>query len=91
MTLSERELFSLPVETRSGVPIGSVVGIELDTATHRIIHYRVERGALVFKKIMLIAPIQVLSLTNEKMVVEDTMVKEASPIEREEEPDASAA
>jgi len=39
--LSERELFSLPVETRSGVSLGSIVGIELDATTHRIAHYRV--------------------------------------------------
>ena len=89
--LSERELFSLPVETRSCVSLGSIVGIELDATTHRIAHYRVERGALVFKKTLLIAPTQVLSLTNEKMVVEDAVIKELSSIEHEEEPDASAA
>lgn len=75
MPLSSHTLLGLPVETRSGTPLGKVVGFTLDEASQSILSYEVKRGRIMSDH-LLVHRGQVLSLTEEKMTVEDAAVKE---------------
>lgn len=75
MILSRKQLLQLPVETRSGQSIGRVVDLEFDAAEQRIWRYHVSQGSVFFKNKLLISPSQVISLSEQKMVVEDGVVK----------------
>lgn len=85
MQLSHRQILGLSVETQSGQKLGVVASFEIDTEQQVILRYIV-RPALVprlLAKELIISAGQVVSLTNEKMVVVDGVVPvraaEASP------------
>ena len=65
-------LKNLPVKTKSGIDLGSIRDIILDTESHTILQYEV--GNLLSKK-YLINREQVVYIDNEKMVVDDNVVK----------------
>lgn len=69
----------LPVYTESGQKLGSVREIEIDIETHSIRKYIVTHGFFTGKETFLITPLQVKSITAEKMVVEDTIIKASKP------------
>lgn len=71
MQLSNQQLFGLPVQTISHQHLGVVVGITLDTEQHVIMQYQV-RTWPVIGQVLLISSSQVVRLTNELMVVDDT-------------------
>ncbi|MEK7546009.1 MAG: hypothetical protein AAB554_02930 [Patescibacteria group bacterium] len=76
--LDEKTLLKLPVETKSGVPLGRVAGFDFDVETHAILRYRVRPRGLasgMLKKPLLISREQVLSIDAEKMVVDDNVEK----------------
>jgi len=76
--LDDKILMKLPVETKSGTALGRVAGFEFDVENHAILRYRVRpRGlaAAMLKKPLLVAREQVLSITAEKMVVDDNVEK----------------
>lgn len=75
MSLNSHTLLGLPVETRSGAPLGRVSGFTLDEASQSILSYEVKRGRILGDH-LLVHRGQVLSLTEEKMVTEDAVVKE---------------
>jgi sporulation protein YlmC with PRC-barrel domain len=79
MRLTKRELINLPVYTQSNQHLGRVSDFEVDSATHVIVKYRVKSGSLIkefLQKELIIAKEQVISMSAEKMVVEDTLLAE---------------
>ncbi|MFH1171124.1 MAG: PRC-barrel domain-containing protein [bacterium] len=79
MTIDAKHLLNLPVETTTGRQIGRVRGFRLDTHTHTILQYEVRRSGILKELLsadLLIHQQQVISITNEKMVVDDLAVPE---------------
>ena len=78
MLLSSKQLFDLPVETKSGIKLGQISGFNMDVETQKIWQYLVKppliKGGFL-KEALLIHQGQVVSLTKEKMVVLDNVVK----------------
>lgn len=81
MRIKSKQLLNLPVYTASQHFLGRVMDFEMDTSTHQITLYAVGSSSLV-KKILgereelLIHYEQVISLTEEKMIVHDNVLKE---------------
>ncbi|MBI4415185.1 MAG: PRC-barrel domain-containing protein [Candidatus Kerfeldbacteria bacterium] len=75
MRAKAKQLLGLPVETASGAPLGRVRDCIFDTESHTIIQYEV-RGTNPFAKERLIGAHQVVSISREKMVVEDLILKD---------------
>ncbi|MFA6027378.1 MAG: hypothetical protein WC752_00425 [Patescibacteria group bacterium] len=81
MKLSHKQLISLPVYTQSDQHLGKVAGFEFNTDSHIIIKYVISQSSLVKEWLNLgseleIASAQVISITAEKMIVEDAVTKE---------------
>ena len=68
------QLKHLPVVSQSGVSLGRVEGFVFDPETHAIFQYEVRYGAPLSRKTYLIGTAQVVSVTAERMVVEDGAV-----------------
>jgi len=91
MRLKKKEIINLPVYTQMGHHLGKVIDFELDSELQNIISYEVKSGD-IFKEIsgkgLKVAKEQVISITNVKMIVEDSvsrlgekkLVKKAVPI-----------
>jgi len=78
MKIRNKQLLGLSVVTASGQSLGKVCGWELDVETHQILKYEVKTSGFItqpFAKTLLIASHQVVSISLEKMVVEDNVVK----------------
>ena len=76
--LDHAALLKLPVQTKSGTPLGRVAGFELELDTQTIVRWQVRPkgiAARVLKKPFLIGREQVLSIDEEKMVVDDNVEK----------------
>lgn len=76
MSLSSKDLINLPVYTQSDKYLGKVLSFEIDADTQTVIKYYVRAGSLAAEllgesKELIISQNQVISLTEEKMVVED--------------------
>lgn len=83
MTLADHEWRNLPVETTLGTAVGRLTGVELDPGTHRVAYYHVRRRRLVPSgPDLLVPPAQVVSLTQEKMVVDDLVVRDRAVADR---------
>ncbi|MFH0804786.1 MAG: PRC-barrel domain-containing protein [Patescibacteria group bacterium] len=77
MNLQLRQLSNLPVYTQSGQHLGRVVDFELDSTSQSVLQYHVRSSQLIrelLRQDLLVSREQVVSLTNEKMVVEDSTV-----------------
>lgn len=79
MKMRLRDSIGLPVETQHGRALGKVIDVEIDIETHVVMHYCVDGKPFVKKLLagepdLLIAPTQVISITAEKMIVEDGVV-----------------
>ncbi len=80
--MTNREIINLRVETKSGQALGRVVEFEIDALTGKIVSYRVKSSNVIrglFKDELIINQSQVISLTKEKMIVEDNVVAEIQP------------
>lgn len=89
MTLTARHLLGLPVVTQSGKPLGKVHDFTLDSLQQSVTQYTVRNTNVLrglFGHELLIAASQVISLTSEKMVVEDLVVREGEPAALPETP-----
>lgn len=75
MRISYKKLKKLPVETTSGEVLGHVDDVVVDVDTHEVAQYEVKASILSSKR-YLIARQQVISITSEKMVVDDAVVGE---------------
>jgi sporulation protein YlmC with PRC-barrel domain len=79
-----KAIIGLPVETQSGTHLGRVVDIECDIESGVIMKYYVSSSVVVRhllkdQSTLTIDTAQVISLTNEKMVVSDGANKHAIP------------
>lgn len=84
MHFSSKQLQHLPVKTQSNVFLGHIIGFEMDTIEQKIINYYVKKGVFsttLFGQLAtadyVIHRSQVLSITGERMLVEDAAVQEA--------------
>lgn len=67
-------LKNLPVETKSGTRLGRVTDVEIDEGAHLIVAYIVQPGRIsrpLVRTPLRVNRSQVLSITAERMVVED--------------------
>ncbi len=80
MILARKQLFHLPVETVSGQKLGRVIDVEIDQETHGVARYHIAKGELVIPGLstgtLLVAPSQVVSINDKKMVVDDALVQD---------------
>jgi sporulation protein YlmC with PRC-barrel domain len=79
MRLSDAELRKLPVVTVAGERLGRVAGLVVDTMTHGVVQYLVDRSRLpvgLLPPKLTIHSSQVVSLDDEKMVVKDVLIAE---------------
>lgn len=68
----------LPVFTESGQKLGNIREVEIDIENHLIRKYVVSHG-FISKETFLVAPGQIKSITVEKIIVEDTIIKAVAP------------
>lgn len=72
-----KQLLNLDVYTQSGQYLGKVVDVDIDVAAHRIITYVVKSTNVIknlFQEKLLINSSQVISISDEKMIVEDLSI-----------------
>jgi sporulation protein YlmC with PRC-barrel domain len=76
--MDEKILLKLPVYTKRGLHLGAVAGFEFEIESQIITHYRVRPKGLtarLLKAPLLIAREQVISISAERMTVEDGVEK----------------
>ncbi len=73
MLIRWNKLKELPVHTAGGIFLGKVIGFELEAETHLVRAYFVKK---ILGPEFSIGREQVISITAEKMIVEDSFVKE---------------
>jgi sporulation protein YlmC with PRC-barrel domain len=79
MRFRDADLRGIPVVTKSGEKLGKLAAYVIDAERHEVAQYVVSRSSLLAKILpdeLLIAPVQVISLDAEMMVVEDGAVAE---------------
>gem|GEM_PF-2385136 len=67
----------LPVVTELGIKLGTIHDLEIDVETHQIRQYIV--GRFLGREIYYVAPTQIKKITNQEVVVEDTVIKVVAP------------
>ncbi|MDZ4221380.1 MAG: PRC-barrel domain-containing protein [Patescibacteria group bacterium] len=80
MLLNIRDIIDLPVETPSGQALGKVEAVMVEVETQSLYQYQVKHGGLahLFDKAgLLVHRDQVLSISKEKMIVEDSVYRAA--------------
>lgn len=70
-------MIRLPVFTESGEKLGHISDFEIDIETHQIRKYIVVSG-VISKDTYLVNPSQIVSITEEKIIVADNIVKETA-------------
>lgn len=75
MVINLRKLIGLPVYTAAGVKLGRIADAELDVEKHLVARYVVKAGAISLAS-FLVQYSQVVSITEEKMVVDDSVSAE---------------
>ncbi|MFA6099156.1 MAG: hypothetical protein WCV50_06500 [Patescibacteria group bacterium] len=78
MRISKGDLIGLPAYTLSENFLGKVSDFDLDPVSHFITHYHIKSGDLIkglLNQELLVAKDQVLSISKEKMVVEDSIIE----------------
>jgi len=82
MLINYKSLIGLSVETKSGLLLGKIKSFEIDSETQTILQYVVKSRSLISKMLrerereLIIHRNQVISVNEEKMIVEDSAVKE---------------
>lgn len=79
MRYRDSQLAGVPVYTRSGRHLGRLVGFVVESDTHEVIQYAVKKSGtfeLLLPKEFLVNRSQVISVSEEKMVVDDATVAE---------------
>ncbi|MFH0853491.1 MAG: PRC-barrel domain-containing protein [bacterium] len=77
--LKKNQLISLPVETKNGQSLGHIRDFEFDPIRQQIIRYYIKSGRLITELLsreLVILASQVISITEEKMVVDNSIVAE---------------
>ncbi len=93
--MAKRELIGLPVETASGISLGKLTDLEIDEHNHLVKAYQVQTSTLLpgfLSGNLLVGRDQVVSVSNKKIVVDDSMVKAKEGVFRKAAlPEAEAA
>ncbi|KKR48916.1 MAG: hypothetical protein UT86_C0002G0091 [Candidatus Magasanikbacteria bacterium GW2011_GWC2_40_17] len=78
MLLSLPQIKNLPVFTKNKIKLGIIVDLELDTDSQSVLRYFVQKGQILgrLQEPLIIHRSQVISLTPEKMIVEDNVGEE---------------
>ncbi|MFA5854638.1 MAG: hypothetical protein WC866_06225 [Patescibacteria group bacterium] len=77
--LEEKKILKLPVETKSGTKLGRVLGFDVDVDNQSILRWRVRPNGLTSRMLshpLIVSREQVLSIDEEKMIVDDNVEKE---------------
>lgn len=77
MNLKKKDLLNLPVYTQSGQHLGRISDFEFEPGTQAIVKYYVKSGGLIKELLqdeLLINREQVVSITQDKMTVDDSLV-----------------
>lgn len=81
MKITLKNLQQLPVKTQSGMALGKIVGMELDTESHAVLKYVVARLPVVDELLhrkLLVDPSQVIAITSKEVTVEDAILPDAT-------------
>jgi sporulation protein YlmC with PRC-barrel domain len=92
MILSHKNIIGLPVETKSGETLGTISHFDLEVDEQKIIRYYIKSSRMItglLKKQLIVSASQVVSLTSEKMIVDDNLSKEIKMAEESIAPAAS--
>jgi sporulation protein YlmC with PRC-barrel domain len=81
MLISLNKIIGILVYTASGVKLGRVVEINLDTNTHTVQEYKV-RASIFVPRTFLVKPIQVVEINKKSMVVEDGICGEIDRVQQ---------
>lgn len=80
MLISSKNLLGLPVFTKLGQELGKISGFDLDIDTQSITKYYVKKHSILAELLgerdLLIDQSQVVSISKEKMIVEDSVIEE---------------
>ncbi len=79
MALSHKQIINLPVFTNTETRLGSVSSFEIDELEQRIVRYHIKPNqgvASMFGSELIVSHKQVISLTKEKMIVDDLAIKQ---------------
>ena len=68
----------LPVFTASGQKLGNIREIEIDVENHQVRKYLVSHG-FISKETFLVTPLQIRSITADRIIVDDAIIKAAAP------------
>ena len=95
MLISSKNLIGLQVFTKMGQELGKVSGFDLDIDAHVITKYYVKKHSilaeLLGEKDLLINQNQVVSITKEKMIVEDSVIEAKATRMAKSRPASSSA
>lgn len=83
MSITATKLYTLPVETESGRSVGKVCDVVLNEQTHTVEQYEVLTHRSLRKPFgthLLVHASQVVSITAQKMVIEDLTLPSAEPV-----------
>lgn len=77
MLINKKQLKKISVETQSGQYLGQISDWEMETTNCNIEKFSVKSGPLasVFSAQLIISKDQIIDLTDEKMIVEDAVIK----------------
>ncbi len=79
MRYRDSQLHGAPVITESGDQVGHLAGFFVDADTHEVIQYVVKKSGtleIILPKEFLVNRVQVVSISEEKVVVKDAAVSE---------------
>lgn len=73
MLISSMDLINLPVYSQAGQYLGKISSVDINIETHQVSSYYIKTGLIkgLWHQQLIIAPSQVVSITKEKMVVDD--------------------
>lgn len=78
MVITSKNLIGLRVFTQMGQELGKICGFEIDTDTRKIVNYYVKKHSILTElldgKDFVVSDGLVVSVSAEKMVVEDTII-----------------
>ena len=79
MRYLDSQLRNVPVFTEGGIEVGRLAGFTLDSISHEIIQYVIKKARMLHMipaKELLVHRHQVVSLSEEKMVIKDAAITE---------------
>jgi len=86
MLINLHNLIHLPVLTESGTKLGKIYDINIDIDNHSVKSYLIRSSIISHSH--LVKPIQIVSITKDEIIVEDTVVAEKEKKQEKEKPKA---